>query len=389
MLITQHLRFFIFPRNPGTQQNFPLYRRLGYCHIFQAVKIFFGSRPEQPELAFTLVHPLQFSSYHYRTFMDPSLQRSTWPSNFSVFAIRYVDNRYIFFPKEKVQEPSIQVSFCEDSYQHPVKLEEVTTNELLGFLLISTFERWPINSHNLDHLVFLHRLDKVHQECRTQHFRFRIFQDIQAPKRLFFPIVQASLFRHIFQAFMTFINIQWNWSKSPAMNCWVFLLTKTFKRWPKNSDSLNHLGFPPPVGQSPPGVSNTARPFSNFSRNSGTQQIFCPLYRRLFVLPHFQAVNWNRSPAMNCWVFLLTKTFKRWHDKLRQPQPPWFSSTGWTKSTMSVQHSTSVFDFSRTQAPTDFPIVQASLLCHIFQTVNVVVFFFWAADWRSRNWLSH
>ena len=35
-----------------------------------------------------------------------------------------------------------------------------------------------------------------------------------------------------------FINIRWNWRKSPLMNCWVFLLIPTFVRWPINSQSL-------------------------------------------------------------------------------------------------------------------------------------------------------
>ena len=51
------------------------------------------------------------------------------------FATRSVDNRCIFFPEEKVQEPSIQVSFFEDFYQLPVQLEAVTSNELSGFLV--------------------------------------------------------------------------------------------------------------------------------------------------------------------------------------------------------------------------------------------------------------
>ena len=73
--------------------------------------------------------PFQFSSYHCRTFMDPSLQRSTWlPSDTSTIGI---------FPEEKAQEPSIQVLSCEDFYQHPAELEEVTNNELLGFLVDS------------------------------------------------------------------------------------------------------------------------------------------------------------------------------------------------------------------------------------------------------------
>ena len=55
------------------------------------------------------------------------------PPSFPFLAIRYVDNRYILFPEDKKHEPAIQVLSQDDFYQHPVELEEVTTNELLGF----------------------------------------------------------------------------------------------------------------------------------------------------------------------------------------------------------------------------------------------------------------
>ena len=41
----------------------------------------------------------------------------------------------ILFPEEQAEEPSIQVLSSDDFYQHPVELETVTTNELLGFLV--------------------------------------------------------------------------------------------------------------------------------------------------------------------------------------------------------------------------------------------------------------
>ena len=58
------------------------------------------------------------------------------PPTFPCLAIRYVD-KYILFPEEKAKEPSLQVLSQDDFYQHPVELEEVTTNELLGFLVDS------------------------------------------------------------------------------------------------------------------------------------------------------------------------------------------------------------------------------------------------------------
>ncbi len=39
-----------------------------------------------------------------------------------------VDNRFIIFPEERIQDPSIQVLSQEDFYEHPVELEAVTTN---------------------------------------------------------------------------------------------------------------------------------------------------------------------------------------------------------------------------------------------------------------------
>ena len=59
------------------------------------------------------------------------------PPAFPFLAIRYVDNRYILFPEDKKHEPAIQVLSQDDFYQHPVELEEVTTNELLGFVVDS------------------------------------------------------------------------------------------------------------------------------------------------------------------------------------------------------------------------------------------------------------
>ena len=69
---------------------------------------------------------------------------------------------------------------------------------------------------------------------------FSIFQEIQTPNRI--PhCIGVCVFPACFCLGQQ--NIQWNWSKSPAMNCWVFLLMLTFERWPKNSHSLDHLVF--------------------------------------------------------------------------------------------------------------------------------------------------
>ena len=107
------------------------------CHIFQAVNVIWqqirgagiGSQisPSLSNLAVTIVE--RSWTQVFKEVMDP-------PS-FPFLAIRYVDNRYILFPEDKKHEPAIQVLSQDDFYQHPVELEEVTTNELLGFVVDS------------------------------------------------------------------------------------------------------------------------------------------------------------------------------------------------------------------------------------------------------------
>ncbi len=58
-------------------------------------------------------------------------------SIFPFLALRYVDNRYISFPEERIEDPSIQTLAQEDFYQHRVELEAVTNNKLLGFIVDS------------------------------------------------------------------------------------------------------------------------------------------------------------------------------------------------------------------------------------------------------------
>jgi len=107
------------------------------CHIFQAVNVIWqqirgagiGSQisPSLSNLAVTIVE--RSWTQVFKEVLEPP--------TFPFLAIRYVDNRYILFPEEKQNEPSIQVLSQDDFYQHPVELEEVTTNELLGFLVDS------------------------------------------------------------------------------------------------------------------------------------------------------------------------------------------------------------------------------------------------------------
>ena len=108
-------------------------------HIFQAVNVIWhqirgagiGSHitPTLSNLAVTMIERTWFQTYE---------QILTAPS-FPFLAIRYVDNRYVIFPEERIQDPSIQTLAQEDFYQHPVELETVSNNELLGFLVNSQF----------------------------------------------------------------------------------------------------------------------------------------------------------------------------------------------------------------------------------------------------------
>ena len=96
------------------------------CHIFQAVNVIWqqirgagiGSQisPSLSNLAVTIVE--RSWTQVFKEVLDPPI--------FPFLAIRYVDNRYILFPEEKQNEPSIQVLSQDDFYQHPVELEEVT-----------------------------------------------------------------------------------------------------------------------------------------------------------------------------------------------------------------------------------------------------------------------
>lgn len=106
-------------------------------HIFQAVHVIWqqirragiGSHisPSLSNLAVTIVE--RSWTQVFKEVLDPP--------TFPFLAIRYVDNRYILFPEDKAQQPSIQVLSSEDFYQHPVELEQVTNNELLGCLVDS------------------------------------------------------------------------------------------------------------------------------------------------------------------------------------------------------------------------------------------------------------
>ena len=185
------------------QVNSPLYRFL-FCHILQAVKVIWqqiggagiGSHisPSLSNFAVTIAE--RSWTQVFKEVLDLQLFRFL-PSDTSTNGICY-------FPRRRSKKPTLQVLFCKDFYQHPVKLEPVTSNELLGFL--------------------------VDFNIRT------VTYELPQPRP---------------------------------------------------------LGFPPPVGRSPPGVSNTALPFSMAPNK------ISPLYRRL-CFRIFPVVN---VICMNCRVF--------------------------------------------------------------------------------------
>ena len=91
-------------------------------HIFQAMNVIWhqirgagiGSHisPTISNLAVTLIEMAWAQSY------EEILTAPTFP----FLAIRYVDNRYIIFPEEMIQDLSIQTLAQADFYQHPVEL---------------------------------------------------------------------------------------------------------------------------------------------------------------------------------------------------------------------------------------------------------------------------
>ena len=106
-------------------------------HVFQALNVIWhqirgagiGSHisPSLSNLAVALTE---------RSWFQTLEQIMTSPS-FPFLALRYVGNRYILFPEERIEDPSIQTLAQEDFYQHPVELEAVINNELLGFIVDS------------------------------------------------------------------------------------------------------------------------------------------------------------------------------------------------------------------------------------------------------------
>ena len=126
-----------------------------HCHIFIALNMVWhqirgagiGSHisPSLSNLAVTLIERTWQEMYHHTMTQPP----------FPFLAIRYVDNRYILFPDDRIQDPAIQTLAQSDFYEHPVELEEVTTSELLGFTVDSCCrtvsyslpEPWQIRDH--------------------------------------------------------------------------------------------------------------------------------------------------------------------------------------------------------------------------------------------------
>ena len=188
------LQFSNFPGNPGYQQIFPIVQASLFCHFFQVVNFIWqqtrgagiSSHISSPlsNLAFTIV------DRSWAQVFKEVLDLPTFPFS----AIRYVDNRYIFFPEEKVQEPSIQVIF-EDIYQLPVELEEVTTNELL-VLLVDFHIRTMTYKLPRPKTTCLSSTGWTKSTRSVQHStsEFSIFLPTPGAQQFFFPIAQAFFF---------------------------------------------------------------------------------------------------------------------------------------------------------------------------------------------------
>ena len=219
MSVQRSASVFWFFQEIQAPNRLPIVQASLFCHIFQAVNFMWqqtrgagiGSHisPSLFNLAVTIVERswtqvfkevLDLPTFPF--FLPPD------PLTIGVFS----------FPRRRFKSPPYKSHFLKTFINFHCNWRQSPAMNCRVFLLISTFERWPINSHSLDHLFFLHRLDKVHQKCSTQRFSFRFFKEIQAPNR-FFPIVQASVFCHICPV----VNIIW-------MNCGVFLLTCKFPR---------------------------------------------------------------------------------------------------------------------------------------------------------------
>ena len=98
----------------------------------------FGNRSEEPELDPKSVLLFRTLQSPLLNVPGPKSSKKYWSLQLFLFLPSDMLTIVTFcFPEEKQNEPSIQVLSQDDFYQHPVELEEVTTNELLGFLVDS------------------------------------------------------------------------------------------------------------------------------------------------------------------------------------------------------------------------------------------------------------
>ena len=81
--------------------------------------------PVVSNIAVTLIERVWYSSF------QSQLQGTQRIHSFLM--IRYVDNRFALFPKSLVHEKALKLFCHKHFYQLPVELEDVGTNELLGF----------------------------------------------------------------------------------------------------------------------------------------------------------------------------------------------------------------------------------------------------------------
>ena len=109
-----------------------------HCHNFSCTQCSLASDQRSRYWITYQSISLEFGRYirRKRTWFQ-TYEQILSPRTCPFLALRYVDNRYIIFPEERVKDRSTQTPAQEDFYEHPVELETVTTNELLGFLVDS------------------------------------------------------------------------------------------------------------------------------------------------------------------------------------------------------------------------------------------------------------
>ena len=102
-----------------------------HCHIFSCTQCSLASDQRSRYWITYQSISLEFGSYirRKRTWFQ-TYEQVLSPRTCPFLALRYVDNRYIIFPEERVKDRSTQTPAQEDFYERPVELETVTNSDL-------------------------------------------------------------------------------------------------------------------------------------------------------------------------------------------------------------------------------------------------------------------